>query len=182
MKKIVLASFILFTQVAFAQFNFGIKQELEKNTDYGYQTAVHGNTMFVYKSRVDNLKVYTKQPDASWQLTQTLSPSDKPNTTAADWSYGYSMALNDSNAIIQPFIRICLRKMAEVSIFIEKEKTGFGKRSRSSKTPPHSVIMEGKIFPFIKTKRPSRTTMATQVLYIFLSEARMANGPCKTLF
>lgn len=152
MKKILLFSFVLFAQVAFAQFNFGIKQELENGTQYGYQTAVYGNSMFVYKSNVDNVKVYTKQPDATWQLTQTLSPSDKPSTTTTDWSFGSCMALNDSNAIITAVYKGLIKKDGGGLYFYRKGKDGLWKEESIVENPTTFNYYGGKNISIYKNK------------------------------
>lgn len=152
MRKILLAIFALFTNLAFAQFNFGIKQELEKGTQYGYQSAVYGNTMFVYKSNIDNVKVYTKQADATWQLSQTITPSDKPSTSTVNWSFGYSVALNDSNAIITAVYKDLLKKNGGGLYFYRKGKDGLWKEESIIENPTTFSYYGGKNISIYKNK------------------------------
>lgn len=152
MKKIKLVAFLLFTQFAVAQFNFGIKQELEKSTQFGYQMSVYGNTMFVYKSRIDNIKVYTKQADASWLLTQTLSPSDKPSTNTTDWFFGYNMALNDSNAIVTAVYKDLVKKDGGGLYFYRKRKDGLWKEESIIENPTSFSYYGGKNISIYKNK------------------------------
>src|SRR5690606_34784856 len=76
------------------------------------------------KNNTDRVKVYAKQADGTWLETQTLAPSDKPDTTTIDWGFGNSMAVNDSFAIITATYKSLLKPNGGGLYFYKKQKNG----------------------------------------------------------
>jgi len=152
MNKICFFLLLLTGHIAYSQINFGLIQELEKNTGMGYHMQVSGNTMFLSQSRKDEVKVYTRQEDGTWTFLQTLKPSDKSPDISTDWGFGNSMAINDSNAVITAVYKSLIRKEAGGAYFYRKGSDGLWQEELVFENPTTFSYYGGKNIAIHKNK------------------------------
>lgn len=152
MNKICFFLLLLTSSIAYSQVNFGLMQELEKNTGMGERMQVYGNTMFLSQSRKDEVKVYTRQEDGAWIFQQTLKPSDKSSDISTDWGFGNSMAVNDSNAVITAVYKGLIKKEAGGAYFYRKGSDGLWQEEFVFENPTAFSFYGGKNIAIHKNK------------------------------
>lgn len=150
--KICFLLLLLTGHIACGQANFGLRQELEKNTGMGQHMQVSGNTMFLSQERKDEVKVYTRQEDGTWIFQQTLKPSDKSPDINIDWGFGNSMAIYDSNAVIVAIYKGLIRTEAGGAYFYRKGSDGLWQEEFVFENPTGFSYYGGKNIAIHKNK------------------------------
>ena len=100
MRSIFLSLLFFSVQSLIAQYNYGVKQILENERGYGAYMSANQSDIFIVKSRVDEVIVYSMNVDSVWEYKQTLTPSDKASDNNDYWYYGSTLDIDGENAII----------------------------------------------------------------------------------